>query len=411
MRALQSEEDRRRYAAFNTECGNSQEGATGDCLLHHHPFTGDDDYWMVEDPANHQVVSTTCLLPWHGRMATNKNSGVDLRVAQLEMVLTHPDYRGRGLVRAQIKNFHQVAQEKGYDLSIIWGIPYFYRQFGYSYSIEVDANEILPAAQAPSTLPGELAQAHLRPARPEDIPLLEALYEQSARRMDFYLTRDAAYWEYLVVHAHQPVQILEDASSGNPLGYAILYRRAEHMQVYEHSLSSAPAAFALLALLKSQSSGLIVISWPENSILAQAARCLGSYTQLQNQWLVRIPNVTQFLRKISPLLEARLEDSPFQGWDGAMVINLYKEAVELCFQSGRIEVRSLGFRDYSLWADGGDLRLPVEAFTRLVTGFRDLNQLRDAWPDLHARPHARLLAETLFPRMRAYLQAPYHYHG
>ena len=144
LRSLRGDADKERFAVFNTAFNNPFEGATCSCLMHHHPETTLDDYWLVEDPSSGEVVSTTCLLPWVCRF-----DGIDLRVAQLEMVLTHPAYRSRGLVRAQIKHFEQVVLERGYDLSIISGIPYYYRQFGYAYAIDGDRCEALPVWKIP----------------------------------------------------------------------------------------------------------------------------------------------------------------------------------------------------------------------------------------------------------------------
>jgi hypothetical protein len=59
-------------------------------------------------------------------------------------------------------------------------------------------------------------------------------------------------------------------------------------------------------------------------------------------------------------------------------------------------------------ADGGDIQIPPEAFVRLVTGFRGLDDLSDAWPDILVKPPARPLVEVLFPRLAAYIYTPYH---
>ena len=113
----------------------------------------------MEDDTTHKIVSTTCLIPWNLCFA-----GLDLRAAQLEMVLTHPDYRGRGLVRKQIARYEQAAAERGYDLNIIWGIPYYYRQFGYAYTIEGGTFESLPAWNIPVDAVGVGLAIRLRPA-------------------------------------------------------------------------------------------------------------------------------------------------------------------------------------------------------------------------------------------------------
>ena len=84
----------------------------------------------------------------------------------------------------------------------------------------------------------------------------------------------------------------------------------------------------------------------------------------------------------------------------------------MCFSGGRLAcVKPLGFVDSSMGADGGDLCIPPEAFTRLVFGYRSLNQLFDAWPDITVKPECQRLFEVLFPKMNAYLYSTYSYFG
>ncbi len=68
----------------------------------------------------------------------------------LEMVVTHPDYRRRGLVRALIERFHRVTAERGFDLCFIEGIPYYYRQFGYTYAVDHRSYDALAASAIPT---------------------------------------------------------------------------------------------------------------------------------------------------------------------------------------------------------------------------------------------------------------------
>ena len=88
LRSVQDELDKERFATFNTLYNNPSEGATCACLLHHHPGMTPDDFLIVESDTTHEIVSTTCLIPWNIHFC-----GVDLHAAQLEMVLTHPEYR------------------------------------------------------------------------------------------------------------------------------------------------------------------------------------------------------------------------------------------------------------------------------------------------------------------------------
>ena len=272
---------------FNTAFNNEHEGRTCACFLRHQPARTLDDAWLIEDPGTAEVVATVCLIPWTCRYA-----GVDLRVAMLEMVLTHRSYRGRGLVRTLIKQFHRRVQEQHYDFCLIWGIPYFYRQFGYGYAIDGDVRESLPVWLIPD---GPTTACRLRPATTPDIPQLMKFYEQSTSPLDVHIMRDAAYWGYLLQHAKHPIALLEEIESGRTLGYASVVRSAERVVVLESGLPTMAAGMTLLQLLKGECATEIQVAWPESSTLVQLVRGLGSQRLPGSQWLLRIPDLAHFL--------------------------------------------------------------------------------------------------------------------
>jgi hypothetical protein len=338
----------------------------------------------------------------------------------LEMVLTHPAYRGRGLVRVQIKHFLQAVQARGFDLGIIWGIPYYYRQYGYGYCLDGDRAESLPAWQIPGSESGQTYPYQLRPARMEDIPSLCQWYNQSTASLQVHVLRDPAYWEYLLRWAGFPVQVLEHESSGELAGYAAVARAADGQKVHilESAIPRAELGLDLLRRLKSEEVQEILIAWPQNGTLPALAHSLGSRTLPGGQWLLRIPDMNpqyfggmaRFLQKIGPVLEERLAASTWQDLSMDFVLNLYRQAFKLRFNAGKLAgVESLGFVDASMGADGGHCCIPQEAFLRLVFGYRSLDEIRDAWPDVVIKPQVRSLVDVLFPPMISYLHTPYHY--
>ena len=406
LRNVRNEADKEQFAALSATYNNPMEGATCASLLYHHPQMTPEDFWLVEDRSTHQVVSTTCLIPWTGHL-----QGLDLRIAQLEMVLTHPDYRRQGLVRAQIKQFLEEVKGRDYDLSIIWGIPYYYRQYGYGYAIDGNVAESLAVWRIPDLPAGGVPVCQMRPATVADIPRLTALYAHAVSQLDLYLRRSPAHWEYLILAAKHPIQMLESVS-GEVLGYASLTCSHERVTIHEAGLPSAEAALAILRVCKSEAKQEIVMAWPQTTHLAQMARSLGSQTVPGGQWLLRFPDLARFFRRLAPVLESRLAGSAWQAATTQLTINLYREAFRLRFENGKLAgVEALGFVDASMGADGGQLCIPPEAFIRLLSGYRSLDQLFDAWPDITLKPEARWLVEVLFPRMESYIHTPYHYLG
>lgn len=342
--------------------------------------------------------------------------GIDLRIAQLEMVLTHPSFRSQGLVRAQMKNYLQAVYERGFDLSIIWGIPYYYRQYGYAYAMDGDTYESLPAYRIPDAADlkdrvGGVGACQMRPARVADVPALAAFYVHAVQNLNFHLARSAAQWQYLLLDAQHPIQIIED-QDGRMLGHAIVALTAGRVFVREAALPGGLACWGFLPLLKAIGQPEICIAWPQTTPLVQLARSLGSTTVRDGQWLLRIPDMGRLLTKLGPLFEQRVAASPWHSGSFDLTINLFREAFRLHFLEGQWRgLDALGFVDSSMGADGGDLCIPPDAFTRLLFGYRRLDELLDAWPDMVIKPHVRALLDVIFPSLASYLSTPYHFQG
>ena len=63
--------------------------------------------------------------------------GVAMPVGQPELIATHPDYRRRGLIRTQFDVVHEWSRAAGQLWQFISGIPWYYRQFGYVYALDL----------------------------------------------------------------------------------------------------------------------------------------------------------------------------------------------------------------------------------------------------------------------------------
>jgi len=410
LRAVRDERDIDRYAAFNTAVVDEVQGMTCDLLMRRHPKTGHSDFLFVEDERTGEVASTTCLIPWRCRY-----EDIELDVAMLEMVATHPEYRHRGLVRAQIRRFHEVVRERGFDLSLIEGIPYYYRQYGYAYAIDHRAFDSLPTQRILDRRDAQESPHRLRQATVGDVPALTRLYRDSMGRLGLCALRDASHWRFLLEWAQFPVRLVEDRSNGHPLGYICTKPLANEQgtKVIESAIVNHDVGIEVLRRLKAEAGCEIRLGWPQTSTLVQIGRSLGSVPLLPTyQWLLRVTDAARFLSKIGPVLERRLDDADCAGLTADLCLNLFRQAFVLRFEAGKLlGVESAGFVDSSMGADGGDLCIPPEAFVRLILGYRDLSELRDAWPDIVVKAESRRFLEVLFPRMTSYFCMPYLYRG
>jgi predicted N-acetyltransferase YhbS len=403
LRSIRDEEDVERFIALNEAVAG--EGPLCHRLIRHHPGTSYDNYFLVEDERTGQVVSTTCLVPW---LCCYEDAV--LKTAMLEMVVTHPDYRHRGLVRAQVGRFHRMIDGQGFDLSVIQGIPYYYRQYGYTYAIDQWSYDSLAAWKIPDRQESQESPYRLQQASVADVPALTKLYQDSTAALQLRTLRSADYWRYLLEWARYPARLVRDRRSGETVGYICTrtHENGQGIRVIEDGVMSYDVAMAVLHQLKMETAGEIRLNWPQASPLVQIGRSLGGVPVPAYQWLVRITDVQRFLSRIAPVLERRLVASGCAGLTFELRINLFRQALALHFEAGRLlNVESVGFVDASTGTDGGDLCIPPDAFVRLALGYRALDELRDAWPDIVVQPGSRHVLQVLFPKLTSDLCMPY----
>ena len=146
---------------------------TRDLFESPHPtFRPDRDVTVVEDTATGRIVSALFLIPQVWSYA-----GVPVKVGQPELIATHPDYRRRGLVRAQFDVIHDWSKAAGQLWQFISGISWYYRQFGYSYALDLPPRPVLwlgPKAPPPSPA------FSVRPATTADIGILAAIEAEAS---------------------------------------------------------------------------------------------------------------------------------------------------------------------------------------------------------------------------------------
>jgi hypothetical protein len=241
-----------------------------------------------------------------------------------------------------------------------------------------------------------------------DVDVLGGFYTQTMSRLALWTTRTPDYWRYLIEGALTPLHMIEDAASGTPRGYVVAWRTRTGAHVEEQGISDATTALHFLQWCKAHLDGELILGWPVDSPLVALARSLGSSVRYADQWLLRAVDLPNLLHKLAPVLAARLAASPYAGLTDTLTINLYRQAYALRFEMGMLEaVEPLGFVDASMGAEGGDLRIPPDALMRLLLGYRTLDELMDAWPDIGMRPTRRHLWQTLWPKQNSYIWMPY----
>lgn len=390
-----------------------------------HPLVQPEDFVYVEDTTNGKIVASSCLM--HGEWTYD---GIPFLVGRPEHVVTDPEYRNRGLIRAIFAALHERSAAQGELVQVITGIPYFYRQFGYEYALDLEGSRIVFPSAIPAAPDGSEAYG-LRDATADDIPFIAALYERDYRGSLVTAPVPEAYWRYVFNDFSTPTQpagafqrqwklwIVVD-STGNPCGYARtgVHTYGNQFFVWELTASdgvplAAIAQPTLRALLPAGEAAAIAAraAGHDDETFKQISLCLERdhplYAVLGPSiaprwvepyaWYVRVPDLPAFLRRIAPVLERRLAASAFASHSGELRLDFFRDGLRFTFAAGKVAAIEPWRRP--IWGERQHATFPPLVFLQLLFGYRSLDELRYAFPDLRIGQHEIAgLLEALFPK-------------
>ncbi len=374
-----------------------------------HPTCGPDNVTLVEDTQTKQIVSSMCLIP-----QTWTYDGIPFPVGRPEAVGTDPAYRRRGLIRAQFDVLHAKSDAAGHLAQGITGIPWYYRQFGYEYAIDLDGGRCVYPSLITPLKDGETEVYQFRLATLDDLPLVMELYDRDCARSLVACPRSAAEWKRSMFDVspqsatYRALHIIE-TSEGCPIGVIRTSRELSWRGMFPVRMFSVIEGQSLRALLPAalrwlRTEAELVASAQQKPLpplhfelgeqhpFFEAApeafhKIIPSYA-----WYIRVADVPKFLNHIAPILEQRLAQSALGGYSGEIKVTECVRGFKLNIKQGRISAEP--------WMpdDNANAMFAPYTFLQLLFGRRTLSDLRYMYPDCWAEDEAAIVFETLFPR-------------
>jgi hypothetical protein len=412
-------EDADALAEFNGKIhGENEADAKGvaawthDLLARPHPTLNPDDFTIVEEAATGRIASSLNLIP-----QTWTYDGIEFGVGRPELVGTLPEFRNRGLVRAQFEEIHTWSAERGDLVQGITGIPYYYRLFGYEMALDLAGRRFGYEPNVPKLKEGEAEPYPIRPATEADLSFIMEIYAGAIRRHAIACVRTTEIFKYELngqseLNADRYEMYVIEDRSGEPVGYF----------QNPHWLGMTGVS-ALWYELKSGVSwldvtpGVVRHLWNKGQEYAKrdGRTCtsfgfmLGAqhpvYEALGNNlpnhhkpyaWYLRVPDLPGFLNHIKPALEKRLAESIAVGHSREIKISFYREGLRLVIEKGKITT-------IEAWKpspeDGGIIAFPELTFLQLLFGYRSYDELHQSFADCWCESEeVRALINILFPK-------------
>jgi predicted N-acetyltransferase YhbS len=310
---------------------------------------------------------------------------------QVSPVATDPAYERRGLCSAVMRDAVAWMKAGGYDLTLLWGIPWLYPRYGYSpampgLSVGVELRQAPP-------LP---AGWRLAPLAPDHLPAVQSIYHANTRTRTCAELRTADWWEWQPRLDHARSVVAFDPA-GAVAGYCQLTVRADHLEVYDAGVSSPAAADAVLAYLAEVGGEheitRAVCNLPPDHPFSRAAFWRDAelrVTRGHAAGMIRILDLPHLLAEMRPELERRVSQTELACTTATLSIVGEEGAATVHVRRGRVSVGPGEARDDRVF-------LPLAALNPLVTGFQSAEDLL-AGPGVHVTgDRAVRLLDVLFP--------------
>ena len=386
---------------------------TRDLLQSCCPGVTEDAFSLIVERSSGKIVSAMAFIP-----QTWNYDGIAFGVGRPELVGTDPAFRGQGLVRHQFELFHQWCAINNLNVQAITGIPFFYRQFGYEFAAPSGGGRMgFAPQQLPMLEPDTFESFVFRIATIADLTWIAANYQRGCERYLLSTQRSNDDWCYElegkdILNIHKVEIWVIQLTDGDPVGFLLCHKAtgtdANKLAFWYdlvpgfHWRQVTPAALRFLhqrgqydaAHWGDSSLGVGLALGEDHPAYESAGEWLPNRLD-SGAWYIRMADVSEFLRRIVPVLQERLAQTEFNDFSGDLRLSNYHSGTRVSIQQGEI-VAVEAYRPQD-WEDT-DAAFVNQSWLQLLLGFRSLPDLQYAYPDCWCKPTKMTLLNALFPR-------------
>ena len=395
-------------------------GYAYDLLSDRHPLCRASDVAVVVD-ARQRLVAAAALMK-----QPLEFQGIPVGTGRPELVCSHADVRDRGLIRHVMHALHRKSAARGDLIQAITGIPHYYHQFGYTWSVDHKEFLRIPLARLPH-LPTTAPAVSIRRVTAADFALFAAMYDADRQQRGLLLTAPYTldYFQHLAEQSrssesHLPYLCFDQ--HGQAIAYVLLTRRnwggivmvtgfgvrRDHtmLELTLPVLHALPGVISMLPKVLASHADAHTVDVQVDGNHPLITIC----TQLRIpvahkapfQWYMRVADPAALLWHVRTVLDTRVATSAFAGYSGTLRISTYQTAYTLEWQHSRL----MRITPYALSAYDDaqiDIAIPPECVAQQLLGWRSLAELREWRPDVWASSAATPLLEVLFPKQPSWL--------
>jgi len=377
-------------------------------IFQDHPRKKDTLCFYVEERYTGQAVSSLILEPLEWRF-----DNVIVPSCEMDFVATLPQYRGRNFIALMNELYEQVMKERGYLISVLRGIPYYYRRFGYEFVFNLDERITLKNNMIPDI---KYEDFRIRKANQEDLSFIKEKYEEF-------------FHNFYVSNKYEPIsfkyKFINEEISEKYFSTYILEEKNKKLSFFFIGLSYDKSGFSLIVPPISELNMNKILLFINNEFIdkqdnrgdetkffcsietkfGQYLIKLGGVAVPSYGWQVKIPNLTLFFKHIKLILEQRIEVSQFKGISRDIKISDYHEILTLKFSNGKvIDVTSeVKFSEPEV----SDVKIPGPVLYKLILSYNSFEEIKFLIKDAVIKPESKPLINILFPKKKSFPESYY----
>lgn len=267
-----------------------------------------------------------------------------LKSGGIGAVLTHADYRKRGLCSKAFESCIPAMRQAGYDLTVLFGISNFYHQFGYCQAWPHTRCIVELSALSEGKLTLRTKKVSLLEVQCRQGEIMRIYQRDNA---PFVGTCDRSQPIYTRVAGNRAKNICTALLRGDKtVGYVVTRQDADHLSVIEVGglgkdcgLDQIVQAIRRLAV-QNKRTRIAVLDLPYNHPLVELLRLGNCRIEMTHNRsgaaMAREVSLRSCLGKLLPELSTRLLASTMAGYRGQLVVATAEETVGLALNRGKV---------------------------------------------------------------------------
>jgi len=313
-----------------------------------------------------KIVSAVMIIRRPYRIGTAVVKG-----AMIAPLATHPEYEKRGCGSALMRDGVQYIKEQGFDIALLWGIPWLYTRYGYTPAI-MNTEIILNSNQS---LPEIERRFDCRRFTKADLKQMTDIYHNNTETRTIAELRSPEMWEWNPAGDDVKLDVVTD-KDGEIIGYYSIGEDWGRPCAHEIGVKNEEAAgFIFHRLLERAKQKELprfhCLGHPDHPFTRYAFSRGGSMV-IRNggsAGMVQVINLLSLLTKLEPEFERRLHHSEFVATDFTFSVRCGDDYALLSVKSGRV-----GVSEENIDAEYG-LDISLDGLNPLITGYKKINEL------------------------------------